>query len=404
MGKQAAKGEGVHFAQRTGWDFEENELARACRELKAAGVPVTDLTVSNPTKCALDYGALDVGHSFEAREILDYSPDPWGLPGAREAVARFYADMGIAVPVGRIMLTSSTSEGYNYVFRLLCDPEDGVLAPAPSYPLFQFLADVNDVRIASYPLVYEDGAWRIDREGFLAALTNKMRAVIVVSPNNPTGSYLREGDMRFIYEVAAERGLAIICDEVFADYSLEPRSDAVRTLVGRGDGPLTFVLSGLSKILAMPQMKLSWIAIGGAADVVMQASQRLEMIADTFLSVNTPVQTACAAWLAKRSALQGPVLERLRGNLRLAREMAAPCDGLELLHAEGGWYAVVSMDGMKDEDAFAVSLARERHVIAHPGYYYDFAEGAHVVLSLLTEPTAWSKGLDALVQHYKAMR
>lgn len=395
-------GKRVHFARRTGWDFAENELTKACRELKESQISLCDLTKSNPTKCGFDYSALSVETSFSARENLDYSPDPWGLSVAREAVAGFYAAKGLTVPVRDIMLTSSTSEGYNYLFRLLCDPGDEILAPAPSYPLFQFLADVNDAKIVPYKLYYDDG-WRIDRESLANAAGKNTRAIVVVNPNNPTGSYIREDDWAFLRDFAAKNGLVIICDEVFADYELDILPDAKRTLVGE-DGPLTFVLSGLSKILALPQMKLSWIILQGSREEVETARERLEMIADTFLSVNAPVQNACASWLARAGQVQSPILSRLRDNLRLLKETAAATPGLKALRSEGGWYGILAMDGVIDEEAFIVNLVKETHVIAHPGFYYDIEDGEHAVFSLLTEPEEWKHGLNLFRQYYTDCR
>ena len=394
---------GAHFARRTNWDMAENALAKAGKALKASGVAVTDLTVSNPTRCGFDYSALGIDTVFADPANLEYTPDPWGLPRARKAVSALYADMGPEAPVERILLTSSTSEGYNYVFRLLCDPGDSVLAPAPSYPLFQFLADVNDVRIDQYPLYYENG-WHIYREALEASITAKTRAIIVVSPNNPTGSYLRADDMVYLRELALRRGLAIVCDEVFADYALEPLPDAQRSMVGQKGGPLTFVLSGLSKILAVPQMKLSWMIVQGEETLVREASPRLEMIADTFLSVNAPVQNACEKWFAIRKPLQEQIAARLRGNLETLRGIVATTNGLAVIPPEGGWYAVVRAAGIEDEDAFVVGLLESGHVMVHPGYYYDFSEGAHIVTSLLVEPRAWAEGLGRLAAYYTRVR
>jgi aspartate/methionine/tyrosine aminotransferase len=380
----------------------ENALTQACRELKEASVPLCDLTKSNPTRCGFDYSELALESSFGAKENHDYSPDPWGLTKARAAIAGFYAAKGLSVPVSELMLTSSTSEGYNYLFRLLCDPGDEILAPAPSYPLFQFLADVNDAKIAPYKLYYNDG-WRIDRESLVKATGRNTRAIVVVNPNNPTGSYIREDDWVFLRDYAARNGLAIICDEVFADYELDILPDAKKTLVGT-EGPLTFVLSGLSKILALPQMKLSWIIVQGSGPEVKAARERLEMIADTFLSVNAPVQNACPAWLLKTSQVQKPILGRLRDNLRLLQETAAATPGLTALRSEGGWYGILAMDGVIDEESFIVNLVKETHVLAHPGFYYDFEEGEHAVFSLLTEPSAWKSGLELFAKYYTDCR
>jgi aspartate/methionine/tyrosine aminotransferase len=402
MAFSSNKATGLHFARRTAWDMNENDLTRACRELKASGREVLDLTKSNPTKCGFDYSPLAVESSFGAKENLDYTPDPWGLRSAREAVAAFYAVRGTPVSPENILLTSSTSEGYNYLFRLLCDPGDEILAPAPSYPLFQFLADVNDAKISPYKLTYADG-WKIDRESLVKAAKKNTRAIVLVNPNNPTGSYIREDDYAFIRDFAEANGIALICDEVFADYALDLLPDAKRTLIGE-DGPATFVLSGLSKILALPQMKLSWIVLQGGGNAAAEIRGRLEMIADTFLSVNAPVENAAPLWLPKCDSVQTPIKARLAANLALLKETAAATPGLSALRAEGGWYGILAMDGIVDEDAFAVNLAKDRGVIVHPGFYYDFDEGEHAVFSLLTEPDIWARALKTFAQYYTDCR
>ena len=389
----------VRFARRTGWDLGENALTEAVRTAKASGRRILDLSVSNPTRCAFDYSAFDLSKDFAPSANLAYNPDPWGLPAAREAVAAMYAENGVPVPVSRLMLASSTSEAYSHLFRLLADPGDEVLFPAPSYPLFQYLADLSDVSAVPYPLVLSENGWNIDREGFLRALTPRTRAVILVSPNNPTGSFVTEADHAFLAREAEKRGLAILCDEVFADYPLAPRPEALRTLAGR-EGPLTFVLGGLSKTLAMPQMKLSWILAQGGGAALEGACRRLEMISDTFLSVATPVQNACPGWLLRRGAIQGQVARRLAENLAFLEKTAAAHPGLRVQPCEGGWYAVLEMDGIVDEEGFARSLVEERGVVIHPGFYYDFPEGAHAVLSLLTPAELWREGIAALAGYH----
>jgi alanine-synthesizing transaminase len=392
----------MSFAGRTDWDFGENGLAVAAREIKVRGGSLVDLTVSNPTKCGFDYACLEMTEAMGSSRNLEYAPDPWGLLRAREAVSRFYADNGCAdVPVDRLMLTASTSEGYGYILKLLCNAGDEILAPVPSYPLFQFLADVSDVKIVRYPLVYGCSGWAIDRSALVSAITGRTRAILVVSPNNPTGSFLRSGDAEFLRDLAAERGLAVVCDEVFGDYVLDVGADAVRTLAGGSGGPLTFVLSGLSKILALPQMKLAWIVVQGGAGVCCEACRRLEMIADTFLSVGTPVQNACVDLLARRGLIQAQVRRRLGGNLAFLRGVVSQVPRIELYRPEGGWFAVLRLHGVRDEEAFAVSLLREGAVMVHPGYFYDFEEGAHVVLSLLTPEDVLRVGMGAVVERMR---
>ncbi|HNX05027.1 MAG TPA: pyridoxal phosphate-dependent aminotransferase [Opitutales bacterium] len=393
----------VRFARRTRWDLGENVLSAACRAAKASGRKLLDLSVSNPTRCAFDYSGFDLSRDFSSPENHCYNPDPWGLPAAREAISAMYAGAGLSAPVERLMLTSSTSEAYSHLFRLLADPGDEILSPAPSYPLFQYLADVGDVKAVPYALSCGERGWRIDRESLLAALSARTRAVIVVNPNNPTGSYVSADDFAFLCEVAEKRGLAILSDEVFSDYPIAPNPDALRSLAGR-DGPLTFVLGGLSKLLAMPQMKLSWILAQGGGAALADACRRLEMISDTFLSVGTPVQNACPLWLPRRAAIQDQISRRIAANMAFLRADLAGKPGLTVLPCEGGWYAVVQMEGVADEDGFATSLLEAHGVVLHPGYYYDFVDGnAHAVLSLLTPEDSWRAGVAALAAHHEAV-
>jgi aspartate/methionine/tyrosine aminotransferase len=393
----AGKAKRPVFSRRTNWDLGENVLASACRAARESGKKLLDLTVSNPTRCGFDYGAFDPSLDFASRENLKYNPDPLGLPVARKAVRDLYAQTGVSVPENRLMLSSSTSEAYSHLFRLLCNPADAILAPVPSYPLFQFLADVCDVTLSPYRLQREADGWRIDRASLLKALSSKTRAIIVVSPNNPTGSYLDADDADFLCRTAQARGLAVICDEVFADYPIAPRATAVRTLAGR-EGPLTFVLGGLSKLLAMPQMKLAWILTQGEG--AEEACRRLEMIADTFLSVNAPVQNALPLWMPRRKEIQGQVGRRIAANMEFLRTELKGKPGIVVPPVEGGWYALVAMDGIADEDGFALNLLEERGVVIHPGYFYELGEDAYAVLSLLTPEDIWREGVRALAEHH----
>ncbi len=395
--KDAGKAKRPVFSRRTNWDLGENVLASACRAARESNKKLIDLTISNPTRSGFDYSAFDPSHDFASLENLHYNPDPLGLPVARKAVRDLYAQAGVPVPGNRLMLCASTSEAYSHLFRLLCNNGDALLAPVPSYPLFQFLADVCDVTLMPYRLHLETDGWRIDRKSLLAALSAKARAIIVVSPNNPTGSYLDAGDADFLCRTAQERGLALICDEVFADYPIAPRASAVRTLAGR-EGPLSFVLGGLSKLLAMPQMKLAWILTQGTD--AEEACRRLEMIADTFLSVNAPVQNALPLWMPRREIIQGQVARRIAANMEFLRAELAGKPGLTVPPVEGGWYGLVAMEGIADEDGFALSLLEERGVVIHPGYYYDLGDDAFAVLSLLTPEDLWKDGVRALAEHH----
>jgi len=398
---QSSKAHAFRFSRRTDWSFGENELSRIGREVRGEGREVLDLTASNPTRAGIAMPLAGLAAAFDVPALAEYSPDPWGLPATRAAVCADHSARGVDVGMDRVMLTSSTSEAYNYIFRLLCDVYDEVLAPAPSYPLFQFLADVNDVRLRNYGIVQENGLWRIDRQSIAGALSPRTKAILLVNPNNPTGSYVRADDLAFLRNLATERGLALISDEVFGEYAIAPAKDAVPTLAGTSEGPLTFVLGGLSKALAMPQMKLAWLLVGGDETLVRDACQRLEIIADTFLSVNAPVQLAFGQWIQRKAGIQAAIMERLRANMAVARAIGS--DLVSALHVEGGWYVVMSLPGVGDEDAFFERLLSERAVLAHPGYYYDFSEGSHAVLSLLTPTAIFEKGLSELASAAAAL-
>ena len=382
----------MHFASRTDWDSSENDLSRAW---KSASEPKIDLTLSNPTRCGFDYTELEIPAIFADEGVLAYAPEPLGMASTREVVAGLY---GVAPE--RIVLTASSSESYAHLFRLLCNGGDEVLVPTPSYPLFDFLADLADVRLVYYPLIYREGVWRIDRGALENLVSDKTRAVVVVNPNNPTSSYLRGEDAEFLRDLAAERGLAIISDEVFADYAIAPGGDACRSLAGAEDGALTVVLGGLSKSLGLPQMKLGWMVLGGETEAVEQARERLEIICDTFLSVSTPAQILAEKLLPKREKIAGQIRARVRANYEFLK--ANLCDGLCVLPIEGGWYAVIQSDGIADEGEFAVALAREKSVLIHPGFYYGFDSGTHFVVSLLPQEEAFSDGIKRLGEFYNS--
>jgi hypothetical protein len=381
----------MRFASRTDWDSSENDLSRAWG---AAPEPKIDLTLSNPTRCGFDYGELGVPEALAEGRVLNYAPEPLGMASTREAVAELYG-----VGPENIVLTASSSESYAHLFRLLCNSGDEVLVPTPSYPLFDFLADLADVRLVHYPLIYRGGLWRIDRGALENLISDKTRAVVVVNPNNPTSSYLRGDDAAFLRGLAAGRGLAIISDEVFSDYAISPAPDACRSLAGATAGPLTVVLGGLSKSLGLPQMKLGWMVLSGDPEAVGQARARLEIICDTFLSVSTPAQILGEKLLPMREKIAAQIRERVRKNYELLR--ANLPGGLRALPIEGGWYGVIEADGVPDEGEFAVALARERSVLIHPGFYYGFDTGSHFVLSLLPEATAFAGGIKRLGEFYQ---
>jgi alanine-synthesizing transaminase len=384
------------FSSRTSWDSGESGYAVAVREAKASGRRLYDLTVANPTRCGFEYDAEALLGPLGDRRALVYDPDARGMLAAREAVAGYYADHGAEVPAGDLVLTTSTSESYSFLFRLLCDAGDEVLVAQPSYPLFDFLADLDDVRLRAYPLFYDHGWW-IDLAELERAITPKTRAILVVHPNNPTGNWVRAVEREALEELCVRHGLALIVDEVFLDYALE-ESRAARSFACGEHPALTFVLSGMSKIAGLPQMKAAWIAALGREGFRREALTRLEIVADTFLSMNAPVQLALPSWLAGRRGIQGQILERARGNLATLRRVERETAGqLRVLDVEAGWSAVVGLAGCVGEDGCAERLLRERSVVVHPGEFYGMGEGNRIVVSLIGEANEFEAGIRMAV-------
>jgi aspartate/methionine/tyrosine aminotransferase len=371
------------FSTRTSWDHAESSYAAAVREARASGRRVYDLTLSNPARCGFNYDAETLLSPLRDPRALVYDPDPRGMASAREAVARYYAGHGARIAVDDLILTTSTSESYSFLFRLLCDASDEVLVAQPSYPLFDFLADLDDVRLRSYPLFYDHGWWT-DFAELERAITQRTRAVLVVHPNNPTGHWTGAGERERLEAICARHGLALIVDEVFLDYPLRELTPPPQSFACGAHPALTFVLSGLSKIAGLPQMKAAWIAALGPERERAEALARLEIVADTFLSMNAPVQLAMASWLAGRGTIQAQILERARGNLAVLRRIEAESpERLQLFNVEGGWSAVVGLPGCVGEVDCAERLARERGVIVHPGSFYGMGEAGRVVISLI---------------------
>jgi alanine-synthesizing transaminase len=377
------------FSARTGWDVGESAFAAAIREARAAGRELVDLTVSNPTVCGFDYDAEVVLAPLASEEAMTYDPDPRGMRFAREAVAGYYGDHGADVDPDSVVLTTSTSEGYGYLFRLLCDAGDEVLVAQPSYPLFDFLADLEDVRLKPYPLFYDYGWW-IDFAELESRIGPRTKAIVVVHPNNPTGHATGTQERKKLQEICVRRGLALIVDEVFLDYPLEEGARLGSFAVGPHP-VLTFVLSGMSKIAGLPQMKVGWIVGFGPEGDGGRAMGRLEVVADTFLSVNAPMQLALPVWLAGRRGIQKQILDRVRENLRSASE-----SGIEVLRVEAGWSAILRLPQKLAEEDMAERLLREAGVIVHPGAFYGIAGVGRVVVSLLGPMREFGEGIQRI--------
>lgn len=390
----------MQFSKRTNWDVAETRLARALRERRAAGSPVFDLTASNPTQCGFEYDEAEILGALTNPQAMLYDPDPRGMLRARQAVYRYYADRGAEMPPEQIFLATSTSEAYSWLFRLLCDSGDEVLIAQPSYPLFDFLAQIEDVRLEPYPLLYDHG-WQIDFAGLRERMTQRTRAIAVVHPNNPTGHFTKPAERRELERVCREHGLALIVDEVFLDYGLPGCADA-RSFAGGEHPCVAFVLSGISKIAALPQMKAAWIAACGPEPELSEALGRLEVIADTFLSMNAPVQYALPVWLEDSEALQRQIRARTAVNLQRLDQALSCAPALTRLRVEAGWYAVLRVPALERDEDLAVRLVEERGVSVHPGYFFGFAGDGWLVVSLLTPEEEFRRGLERICEHFGA--
>jgi aspartate/methionine/tyrosine aminotransferase len=380
------------FSTRVPGDLAPNRLTRAVESARAAGAAIIDLTETNPTRVGLPYPQRLIEPLADPGGLY-YDPEPFGLPRAREAVSAEYAAAGLHVDPAHIVLTASTSEAYSFLFKLLCDSGDEVLVPAPSYPLFDHLCRLDAVGVRAYPLEYH-GTWSVDVGALEAAVGPRTRAVLVVSPNNPTGSLLGRADLRAIARLCRARGLALVGDEVFAGYLIDPRDD--RASVLEQDEALAFGLGGLSKSIGLPQMKLGWIAATGPADLLGPALDRLEVVADAYLSVSTPVQLAAGPLLAAGREVRRLISERIRYNLGALVEAAAAAPSCSVLRVEGGWSAVVRVPATRPEEALVLDLLERDGVLVHPGYFFDFAREAYLVVSLLPQPDAFRTGVARL--------
>jgi aspartate/methionine/tyrosine aminotransferase len=377
------------FSHRTEWKLAPNPFTQAQREVAASGAEVLDLTVSNPTRAELYYDSETILGSLASPQAMDYDPQPKGLPSARQAVASYYREEHEVFDLDpeAIVLTTSTSEGYSYVFRLLCNPGDELLVPKPSYPLFEFLADLQDVKLVPYPLIYDHG-WQIDFPSLYKAVNHRTRGVVVVHPNNPTGSYASEKEREGLNAFCREYGLALIVDEVFLDYALD---GIQRPTFAANAETLTFTLSGLSKISCLPQMKLSWVVASGPA--TNEALARLEVIADTYLSVNVPIQLAAPVLLEQRKRVQPLLLDRVRVNLEELDRRLGKQKVCTRLDVEGGWYAVLRVPVTQSDEELAIALLKNQLVLVHPGHFYDFASDGYLVLSLITPAARFREGI-----------
>ncbi|MGD0957964.1 MAG: pyridoxal phosphate-dependent aminotransferase [Candidatus Acidiferrales bacterium] len=388
------------FSKRTNWKLEENAYTRALRRHRESGKPILDLTASNPTTCGFQYDEPAILAALRSPAALQYDPDPKGLRSARKAVVRYYGEKGARVDPEHLVLTTGTSEAYSFLFRLLCEPNHEVLIAHPSYPLFDFLATIQDVQLRPFHLVYDHG-WQIDVHSLERAMGARTRAILLVHPNNPTGHFIGMDEAEKLNALCAKRDLALVVDEVFLDYEMHAK---VTHKKGHGsfasnDRTLTFVLSGLSKISALPQMKVGWIAASGPDSAVRDAMARLEVIADTYLSLNTPLQCALPVLLAQRHAMQPQLMQRIETNLGKLDTLLGKQKLVSRLEIEGGWYAVLRVPALRSDEELAIRLLEEHSVLVHPGHFYDFPDEGYLVVSLLAPADDFAEGTRRLLAH-----
>lgn len=393
------------FSVRTSQNDAPNALALAVARARAraasGGPALLDLTVSNPTTAGIPYASQAILDALDDERSLSYAPDALGLGAARQAVAHDWTSRGTAIDAARIAITASTSEAYAVLFKVLCDPGDEILVPVPSYPLLGFLAAFESVKLATYPLVYAAGRWHVDIDALRAAVTPRTRAIVVVSPNNPTGSYLRDEELEAMLDV----GLPIVSDEVFATYPLGKGGatpEGCITSVVTATRGLTFALSGLSKLAALPQMKLGWVGVAGEPALIEKAMDRLDLVLDAYLSVSTPVQHALPALLAARTTAESAIRARTRANLVGVREAIKGAPSASVLDVEGGWYAIVRVPETQTDEEWALELVEKDGVHVQPGYFFDMPRGAHLVISLLTPEDVLARGIVRLAARVKS--
>lgn len=375
-------------------DFAENALARRIASMRGSGARILDLTESNPTRAGF-LAPPELLALLANPAAAHYAPDARGLASAREAVSADYAARGIRVGPEQLVLTASSSESYSLLFKLIANPGDEVLVPTPSYPLFGYLADLDNVSVRPYPLNF-DHEWHLSVDSLRPLITERTRAVVVVHPNNPTGSFLKRREAEALATLCAEQGLAIIADEVFADFALGGDPSLRYGSFAKDSPALCFALGGLSKSCALPQMKVGWIAVSGPDTLRHEAFARLEFIADTYLSVGTPIQLALPAILEEKAALQAPIRARLARNLEALRIATAAHPELTLPMVEGGWSALIQCPATRTDEERAL-LALDRGILVHPGHFFDIEAGCYLVASLLCDPDVFDEALPPLL-------
>ena len=382
------------FSKRVSFNLHKNQLTLLLEEKRRSNVHIIDLTESNPTVAGFNYPEKALLTAISHKDSLIYSPSAKGLEATRNAISEYYSERGITVSAEDIVLTSSTSEAYSFLFKLLIDPGDQILIPRPSYPLFDFLARLECARTVRYPLHYQNG-WYYDLETLESCLSQRTKAIVLVNPNNPTGSYIDQKEWEGLRDLCLARRVTMICDEVFVDYCI---SDALHPFdpASATDVP-TFLLNGLSKTSGLPQMKLGWIIVQGPAKQRRERLEHLEIVADTFLSVSTPIQHAVPILLEIANGIRGQIQRRIRTNYGFLLDSCSNT-AVQCLITEGGWYASLRLPRIKSEEEWILHFLESADTLVYPGYFYDFAEEAYVVLSLLPNPNEFEEGVKRLLE------
>jgi alanine-synthesizing transaminase len=384
------------FSTRTNWQRKPNRLTELYNLIQESGRPILDLTKSNPTECGFTYPSKEILSAFNNPRLLHYQPDPQGIIPARKAVCSYYNGKGVDISPHQVFLTASTSEAYSTVFKLLCNTGDDVLVPRPSYPLFDYLAQINDVHLNQYPLRY-DGEWHIDLESLFEAITPMTKAIVLIHPHNPTGMFLKKDEYEKIVAIAANHNLALIVDEVFLDYGFS-ENDGRMLSTASERRVLTFTMNGISKMVGLPQMKLGWVVLSGPDKLLAEASHRLEIVCDTFLSVNTPVQEGLRILMDAGDSVREQILARTKNNFTFLSQLLnnGKCS---LLNCEGGWYGIIRVPRTKPDEEWCLELLGLHGVYVYPGYFFDFDEEGYLIVSLLTEENVFRDAATRMLEH-----
>jgi alanine-synthesizing transaminase len=389
------------FSSRLDWEAGSNRLMETLRGKRREGVRILDLTETNPTAAGFAYDEREILAAIAHPAAMRYEPSPRGLPAARKAVSEYYREKGAAADSENILVTASTSEAYAFLFKLLADPGSEILIPRPGYPLIDYLAGLEHLKPIRYPVRYiENEGWRIDPETVGAFVTPRTAAIVAVSPSNPTGNYLKRAEMDGLNRLCRDVGLPLLIDEVFSDYGCGEDSERIETAVAE-EATLTFVLNGLSKVAGLPQFKLGWMHVNGPPALRHRAIERLELIADTYLSVGSPVQHAAARLLPLRKGIQRQIASRIDRNFSSLKKTLSSASKARVLIREGGWYAVIETGAEISDEERAFQLLKKRNVLVHPGYFYDFSGEGFLVISLLTPEAVFRAGLNELLAEFR---